>query len=88
LEMIEDYIHLTNSITSIRNIPIANIDLDSARRIESKADNPYNWLRIHDSLANLENERARIRKEIDEVLEQLSSMLDGISEDLISLVQN
>jgi hypothetical protein len=88
LEMIEDYIHLTNSITNMRNIPIANIDLDSARRIESKADNPYNWLRIHDSLANLENERARIRKEIDEALEELSSMLDGISEDISNLVQN
>ncbi|MHA2065445.1 MAG: M28 family peptidase [Candidatus Thorarchaeota archaeon] len=87
LEMIEDYIHLTNSIESLRSIPVANFDRDSARRIESQTDNPYNWLRIHDSLANLENERARIRKEIDEVLEHLSTMMDSILEDIGDLTQ-
>ncbi|MFW9888576.1 MAG: M28 family peptidase [Candidatus Thorarchaeota archaeon] len=88
LEMIEDYIHLTNAIKSIRNIPVAAIDLDSARRIESKPDNPYNWLRIHDSLANIDNERTRIGKEIEMELENLSTMLGSISEDLNELVGN
>jgi len=88
LEMIEDYIHLTNAIKSIRNIPVATIDRDSAKRIESKPDNPYNWLRIHDSLANIENERARIGKEIEMELESLSTMLGSISEDLSKLVGN
>jgi Iap family predicted aminopeptidase len=88
LEMIEDYIHLTSSIKSIRNIPIATFDRDSARRIESKADNPYNWLRIHDSLSNLENERARIGTEIEELLNHLSAMMDEISEDIDNLAQN
>jgi hypothetical protein len=85
-EIIEDYIHLTNAIASIRNIPVATFDRDSAKRIESKPDNPYNWLRIHDSLANMENERARIGKEIEMELENLSAMLDSISEDLRTLV--
>ncbi|MFW9801649.1 MAG: M28 family peptidase [Candidatus Thorarchaeota archaeon] len=85
LEMIEDYIHLTNAIGSIRNIPVATFDRDSAKRIESKPDNPYNWLRIHDSLANIENERARIGKEIEMELENLSTMLGSISEDLSNL---
>ncbi|MFW9912760.1 MAG: M28 family peptidase [Candidatus Thorarchaeota archaeon] len=88
LEMIEDYIHLTNAIGSIRNIPVATFDGDSAKRIESKPDNPYNWLRIHDSLANIENERARIGKEIAMELENLSTMLESISEDLRKLVGN
>lgn len=88
LEMIEDYIHLTNSIKSIRNIPVATFDRDSARRIESKPDNPYNWLRIHDSLANIENERARIGKEIEKELENLSTLMDSISEDLSKLAEN
>ncbi|MHA1937527.1 MAG: M28 family metallopeptidase, partial [Candidatus Thorarchaeota archaeon] len=88
LEMIEDYIHLTNAIKSIRNIPVATFDQDSARRIESKPDNPYNWLRIHDSLANIENERTRIGKEIEKELEDLSAMLDSISEDLRKFVGN
>ncbi len=78
LEMIEDYIHLTNAITSLRKIPVVTFDLDSAKRIESKDDNPYNWLRVHDALTNLEKERTRIGNEIEEEIASLSEFLDRI----------
>ncbi|MFW9963729.1 MAG: M28 family peptidase [Candidatus Sifarchaeia archaeon] len=85
-EMVEDYIHLTNSIKSLRNIPVANFDYDSSKRIEAQSDNPYNWLSIHDSLVNLESERTRIRKEIEEEIASLSEFLDKISNEIIELV--
>lgn len=84
-EMIEDYVQLTNSINNIRSIPITNIDSDSARRIESQSDNPYNWLKIHDSLSNLEQERDRIRKEIEKEVASLSQFLDTISDEMTKL---
>ncbi|MHA3964518.1 MAG: M28 family metallopeptidase [Candidatus Thorarchaeota archaeon SMTZ1-45] len=85
-EMIEDYIHLTNSIKSLRNIPVATFDLDSAKRIESKSDNPYNWLSVHDSLAKLESERTRIGKEIEQEIASLSEFLNNIMSELKELM--
>ncbi|MFX1559644.1 MAG: M28 family peptidase [Promethearchaeota archaeon] len=87
-EMVEDYVHLTNSIESLRKIPVATFDLDSAKRIESKSDNPYNWLSIHDSVANLEGERTRIGKEIEEVITSLSEFLDNILAKIEELIDS
>ncbi len=87
-ELIADYIYLTNSIQNLRNIPIAAIDLESVKRIEQQADNPYNWIYLHEPLAKLDEEHQRIRKEIEDLLEQLSGMMDSISEDIGNLVQN
>ncbi|MFW9975228.1 MAG: M28 family peptidase [Candidatus Thorarchaeota archaeon] len=84
-EMIEDYIHLTNAIKSLRKIPVVTFDLDSAKRIESKDDNPYNWLRVHEALANLARECTRIANEIDEEIASLSEFLDRILVEMIEL---
>ncbi len=86
LEMIEDYVNLTNSIKSLRAIPIASFDSDAVKRIESQSDNAYNWLRIHDSLANLEQERARIRKEIEEEIASLSKLMGTLSDGITKLI--
>jgi Iap family predicted aminopeptidase len=85
-ELIADYIHLSDSIQNLRKIPIAAIDLDSVARIEKQDDNPYNWIRLHEPLAKLDEEQQRIRKEIDELLENISTMMDQISEDIGALV--
>jgi carboxypeptidase Q len=82
LEMIEDYIHLTNAIKALRSIPIANFDSETTKRVESivnladNFENPYNWLRIHDSLANLEDERGRVGIEVQNEIASLSEFLD------------
>ena len=86
-EMVEDYIHLTKSLENLRKIPVATFDLESAKRIESKADNPYNWLSIHDSVANLESERTRIGMEIEEEITSLSEYLDNIISKIAEIVK-
>ena len=86
LEMIEDYIHLANAIRSLRNIPITNFV--EAARIESRSDNPYNWFSIHDSVANLESERTRIGKEIEEEITLLSEFLDNILTKIADLIDS
>ena len=82
LEMIEDYVHLNNSIITLRKIPIANFDSVTVKRMESQSDNPYNWLRVHDSLANLEQERERIKKAIEDEIADLSTMISRLQEEI------
>ncbi len=86
LEMIEDYIHLNNSITSLRQIPISYFDSVTVKRMESQSDNPYNWLRIHGSLANLEQERARIKNEIEDEIASLSVLISTLLEKMDNLI--
>ncbi len=86
LELIEDYIHLDNSITNLRKIPISYFDSVTVKRMESQSDNPYNWIRIHDSLVNLEQERARIKKEIEEEITSLSELISNLSKGLDNLI--
>ncbi|OLS27661.1 MAG: Aminopeptidase YwaD precursor [Candidatus Thorarchaeota archaeon AB_25] len=86
LEMIEDYVHLNKSITSLRQIPIATFDSVTVKRMESQSDNPYNWLRIHDSLANLEQERARIKNEIQDEIASLSELISNLMEEIDKII--
>lgn len=86
LEMIEDYIHLDNSITSLRQIPIANFDSVTVKRMESQSDNPYNWLRIHDSLTNLEQERARILSQIQDEITSLSELMTTLLDEIDKII--
>jgi len=86
-ELIEDYIHLVESIRSLSKIPIAAFDLENAARIEKQSDNPYNWIRVHEPLARLENERRRIRKEIEKILEKFLSDMDNIAEGIRNLIK-
>ncbi|MGY5858589.1 MAG: M28 family metallopeptidase [Candidatus Thorarchaeota archaeon] len=86
LEMIEDYIHISNSISSLRQIPISYFDSVTVKRIESQSDNPYNWIRIHDSLANLEQERSRILNEINDEIISLSEFLDTLSNEMTKII--
>ncbi|UCE11829.1 MAG: M28 family peptidase [Candidatus Thorarchaeota archaeon] len=87
LEMIEDIIHLTNSVKNLRNIPISNFMSERAALYDSQSDNAYNWIRIHEPLARIEEECTRIRREIEEELKMLSSMIDSISEDIAGLTE-
>ena len=87
LEMIEDFIHLNTSITNLRKIPISNFDDVTVKRMEAQSDNPYNWLRIHDSLANLEQERARIKTEIQEEIVSLSGMISSLQEEIDKIIE-
>ena len=82
LEMIEDYIHLNRSITSLHQMPIATFDSVTVKRMESQSDNPYNWLRIHESLTNLEQERARIENEIQDEITSLSELISNLLVDI------
>lgn len=86
LEMIEDYIHLNNSISSLRQIPISYFDSETVKRMESQSDNPYNWLRIHDSLANLEQERTRIESEIQDEIKSLSELISNLLEEIDKVI--
>jgi len=86
LEMIEDYIHLNRSITSIRQIPISSFDDVTVKRMEAQSDNPYNWLKIHGSLANLEQERDRIGNEIQEEIASLSELISSLQEEIDKII--
>jgi hypothetical protein len=54
--------------------------------MESQSDNPYNWLRIHDSLANLEQERARIENEIQDEIISLSELISNLLEEIDKII--
>jgi Iap family predicted aminopeptidase len=82
LEMIEDFVHLTDSIKNLRSIPIANFMSERAALYDNLCDNAYNWIHIHEPLARIEEEQRRIRKEIEEELKKISAMIDSISDDI------
>ncbi|UCH04120.1 MAG: M28 family peptidase [Candidatus Thorarchaeota archaeon] len=86
LELIEDHVHLTKAIESLRNIPIATINSASVERIEQLSDNAYNWIYLHEPLAKLEEERARIRGEIEDELSSLFTDLDSLSSDISEMI--
>ena len=86
LEMIEDYIHLSEAITGLRRIPIATFDSVTVKRMESQSDNPYNWLRIHDSLGNLEQECARIKNELEDEIATLSDLISNLLEKIDKII--
>ncbi|MGY5858640.1 MAG: M28 family metallopeptidase [Candidatus Thorarchaeota archaeon] len=88
LEMIEDYIHLNSSITSLRKIPISYFDDVTVERMEAQSDNPYNWLKIHGSLANLEQERDRIGNQIREEIASLSELLSNLREAIGKIIDD
>jgi len=87
LELIDDFISLTNSIKNLRNIPIASIESERVTLYEEQTDNAYNWIRLHEPLARLDEEHKRVRKEIEEELEKLSAMMDSVSEDINNLIR-
>ncbi|MHA1422699.1 MAG: M28 family peptidase [Candidatus Thorarchaeota archaeon] len=86
LEMIEDYIHLNTSITSIRQIPISYFDDVTVKRMEAQSDNPYNWIKIHGSLTNLEQERDRIGNEIQKEIASLSELISSLQEEIDKII--
>ena len=86
LELIEDYVQLTKAIESLRSIPISIIDSVSVERMERQSDNPYNWIHLHGPLAKLEEECARIHKEIETEIASVSTLLDALSSDISELI--
>jgi Iap family predicted aminopeptidase len=86
LELIEDYIHLTRAIGSLRKIPISNIDSVSVERMEQQSDNPYNWIYLHDPLTKLEEERVRISEDIESEISSLVTLLNSLSSDISDMI--
>jgi len=54
--------------------------------MESQSDNPYNWLRIHDSLGNLEQECARIKNELEDEIATLSDLISNLLEKIDKII--
>lgn len=86
LEMIADYIDLSRAISALRGMPIANIGHHSIAKLEAQKENPYNWIRIHKSLAGLEKERSRVFQQIEKELNDLSNLINGISKGVSKIV--
>jgi len=86
LELIEDYVQLTRAIDSLLNIPISSIDSVSVERMERQSDNPYNWICLHGPLAKLEEERVRIREEIDREISSMFTLLNSLSSDISDMI--
>lgn len=86
LEMIADYIDLSRAISALRGMPIANIGHHSVAKLEAQKENPYNWIRIHEPLAKLEQERSRVFQQIEKELSNLSDLLSGISKGMSKIV--
>ncbi|UCE11828.1 MAG: M28 family peptidase [Candidatus Thorarchaeota archaeon] len=86
LELIRDYVELNAAISSIRRMPISNLDRDTVARYTSLSDNPYDWIDVHGSLAKLETERSKIFGLVDEEISRLVEVLDDISSGLRRLI--
>jgi hypothetical protein len=79
MEMIEDYIDLNSSIRAIRRMPISNVGPYSAVKLNNQEENPYNWIRVHEPLTMLEEERSKLFQDIESEISYLKKILDDIS---------
>ncbi len=87
LELIEDYIDLNASIRAIRSMPISNVGPHSATKLNKQRENPYNWIKVHEPLSLLEEERSRIFQEIESEISNLTKILDGISNGISAILE-
>ena len=79
MELIEDYIDLNTAISAIRGMPISNVGSHSATKLNTQKENPYNWIRVHEPLSLLEEERSKVFQEIEGEISNLTETLDDIS---------
>ncbi|UCH04118.1 MAG: M28 family peptidase [Candidatus Thorarchaeota archaeon] len=86
LEMIEDYMSLSTSITSLRSTPLGMLGPERVERYESHPDNAYNWMYIHEPLYKLERERSRVFRLIDEEINNLSGILDRVAKGIGDII--
>jgi Iap family predicted aminopeptidase len=87
MEMIEDYIDLNSSIRALRSMPISNVGQHSAAKLNKQKENPYNWIRVHEPLSLLEEERSKVFQEIESEITNLTKILDDISNGISSIMQ-
>ncbi|MFX1605341.1 MAG: M28 family peptidase [Promethearchaeota archaeon] len=87
MELIEDYIDLNDSIRAIRSMPIANVGPHSAAKLNYQKENPYNWIKVHEPLSLLEEERAKIFQNIESEISSLTEILYDISNGISAIIE-
>ncbi|MFW9963727.1 MAG: M28 family peptidase [Candidatus Sifarchaeia archaeon] len=87
MEMIEDYMDLNAAIRAIRSMPISNVGPHSEVKLNKQIENPYNWIRVHEPLSLLEEERSRIFQEIESEIAKLTKILDDISKGISAILE-
>jgi hypothetical protein len=74
------------AISKLKQMPIASLENETIKQLESQEDNPFNWVLIHEPLEALENEAARISQVVKDELASLLDALDGILQNMKELV--
>ncbi|MHA3964516.1 MAG: M28 family metallopeptidase [Candidatus Thorarchaeota archaeon SMTZ1-45] len=87
MELIEDYIDLNVAIRAIRSMPISNVGIHSAIKLNKQRENPYNWIKVHEPLSLLEEERSKIFQEIESEISNLTEILDNISNGISTFLE-
>jgi Iap family predicted aminopeptidase len=87
MELIEDYVDLNTAISAIRGMPISNVGPHSATKLNKQKENPYNWIRVHEPLSLLEEERSKVFQGIEGEISNLTKVLDDISVEIASILR-
>ena len=87
-EMISDYIDLNTSIRALRRMPVSNVGPHSAAKLNRQTENPYNWIKVQEPLAMLEEERSKIYQEVEGEIANLTEVLDSISEGISTILKD